>query len=118
MLDLKAIREDPDRFRAGLARRGAAEDLERLISLDREQRELKTRVEELRAEQNRASKEMSRASAEERASIVEQARRLAADLKTLEPDLERLTEELDALLARLPNVPHESAPDGESDDDN
>ena len=118
MLDLKAIREDPDRFRAGLARRGAAEDLDRLIALDREQRELKTRVEELRAAQNRASKEMSRASAEERASLVDQARRLTADLKALEPDLERVTEEMDAVLARLPNVPHEAAADGESDDDN
>src|SRR5439155_15015045 len=118
MLDLKAIREDPDRFRARLARRGAAEDLDRLVGLDREKRELKTRVEELRAEQNRASKEMSRASAEERSSLVEQARRLTADLKALEPDLERVTEEMDALLARLPNVPHDSAPDGESDDDN
>src|SRR5438067_2156669 len=118
MLDLKAIREDPDRFRTGLDRRGAAEDLDRLIALDREQRQLKTRVEELRAEQNRASKEMSRASAEERSSLVEQARRLTTDLKALEPDLERVTEELDALLARLPNVPHESVPDGDSDDDN
>src|SRR5439155_13909618 len=118
MLDLKAIREDPDRFRARLTRRGAAEDLDRLIAFDREQRELKTRVEQLRAEQNRASKDMSRASAEERASLVEQARRLTADLKALEPDLERVTEEMDALLARLPNVPHESVPDGESDDDN
>ena len=90
MLDLKAIREDPDRFRTGLARRGAAEDLDRLIALDREQRQLKTRVEELRAEQNRASKEMSRASAEERTSLVEQARRLTADLKAevLSPELQ------------------------------
>src|SRR2546427_2023164 len=118
MLDLKAIREDPDRFRAGLARRGAADDLDRLISLDAEQRRLKTKVEELRAEQNRVSKEMSRASAEERASLVEQARRVAADLKAVEPDLERVTEEIEKLLARLPSLPHESAPDGASDEAN
>jgi seryl-tRNA synthetase len=118
MLDLKAIREDPDRFRAGLARRGAADDLDRLISLDADQRRLKTKAEELRAEQNRVSKEMSRAPADERASLVEQARRVAADLKAVEPDLDRVTEEIEALLARLPNLPHASVPDGESDEDN
>src|SRR5438105_11304868 len=118
MLDLKAIREDPDRFRAGLARRGAADDLDRLISLDADQRRLKTKVEELRAEQNRVSKEVSRAPADERASLVEQARRVAADLKAIEPEFDRVTEEIEALLARLPNLPHASAPDGESDEDN
>ena len=66
MLDLRAIREDPERFRAGLARRGGTADLERLIRLDEEQRGLKTRVEQLRAEQNRFSKEVGRAAPEER----------------------------------------------------
>ena len=56
MLDLKAIREEQERFRAGLARRGASEELHRLIALDEDERRLRVRVEELRAEQNRASR--------------------------------------------------------------
>jgi len=118
MLDLKAIREDPPPFRAGLARRGTAAELERLIGLDEEERRVKTRVEELRAEKNRASKEIGRASPEERQRLIEAQREVTAELESLESDLERLTEEVQTLLGRLPNLPHESVPDGASDDDN
>jgi seryl-tRNA synthetase len=118
VLDLRAIREKPDAFRPRLARRGAADDLERLISLDVQHRELKVRAEELRAEQNRLSKETGRAKPEERQQLVEAARRVTADLKEVEPDLERVAEELEELLQRMPNVPVDSVPDGETEEDN
>ncbi|MGH2657294.1 MAG: serine--tRNA ligase, partial [Actinomycetota bacterium] len=58
MLDLKAIRDDPEPARYALARRAPelAADLDRLLELDAERRRLTTEVEELRAEQNRASR--------------------------------------------------------------
>jgi seryl-tRNA synthetase len=118
MLDLRALREDPERFRAGLARRGVADRLDRLLELDAEQRELKVQVEELRAEQNRISKETGRATPEERATLVEEGRHIAAKLRDLEPDLERTTEYLDELLAELPNLPDDSVPEGETEEDN
>jgi seryl-tRNA synthetase len=118
MLDLRALREDPERFRAGLARRGVADRLDRLLELDAEQRELKVQVEELRAEQNRISKETGRATLEQRATLVEEGRHIAAKLRDLEPDLERTTEYLDELLAELPNLPDDSVPDGETEEDN
>src|SRR5438309_720449 len=118
MLDVRAIREDPERFRAGLARRGAEADLERLISLDAEQRRLKVRAEELRAEQNRISKQMSRASADERSGLLESSRHLKADLAAVEPDVQRVADELDAVLTRLPNVPADDVPSGQSEEDN
>src|SRR5215210_3775109 len=118
MLDLKAIRENPGPFRAGLARRGAGQDLERLLELDEEERRLKVRVEELRAAQNRASKEIGEAAPGERHGLIESVRGLSQELKELEPRLESASEEVQALLARLPNVPHDSVPDGEDDDDN
>ena len=118
MLDLRAIREDPERFRAGLARRGVSRDLDRLIELDARHRQLKVQVEELRAEQNRISKETGRASPEERSALVESGRRIAADLKAVEPDLERLSEQLEALVSALPNIPHDSVPDGETEEEN
>jgi seryl-tRNA synthetase len=118
MLDLRALREDPERFRAGLARRGVADRLDRLLELDAEQRELKVQVEELRAEQNRISKETGRATPEQRATLVEEGRHIAAKLRDLEPDLERTTEYLDELLAELPNLPDDSVPEGETEEDN
>jgi seryl-tRNA synthetase len=118
MLDLRAIREDPERFRAGLARRGASERFDRLLEFDVEQRGLKARVEDLRAEQNRISKETGRAAPDERQRLIEDGRRIGADLQSLEPDLERATESLDALLAEVPNLPDESVPDGQTEEDN
>lgn len=56
MLDIRAIREDPERFRAGLGRRNMADAVDELLAADERRRSLTVRVEELRAEQNRASK--------------------------------------------------------------
>ncbi|MGQ0670567.1 MAG: serine--tRNA ligase [Actinomycetota bacterium] len=118
MLDLKAIREDTERFRVGLARRGAADTLERLIALDERRRALTVQVEELRAEQNRASKAIGAAAADERATLIDEVRKVSEELEGLEPQLASVSEDLDALMADLPNLPDESVPDGETDDDN
>jgi seryl-tRNA synthetase len=120
VLDLKAIREDPERFRIALARRGdaLAADVDRLLEADRRWRELTTRVEELRAEQNRGSRAVGEAAAEERDRLIAELRRVSEELGKLEPELDSAEEELQALVSRLPNPPHESVPEGETDDDN
>ncbi len=118
MLDLKAIREDPERFRAGLARRGVADLLEKVIALDGERRGLTVRVDELRAEQNRASKAIGAAEGDDRARLIEEVRNVSEDLSGLEPQLQAVSDELEALMADVPNLPDASAPDGFTDDDN
>jgi seryl-tRNA synthetase len=120
VLDLKAIREDPGRFRDALARRGIdlAADVDRLLEADRRWRELTARVEELRADQNRGSKAVGEAPAEERDRLIAELRKVSEELGKLEPELASAEEELQALAVRLPNPPHESVPEGETDDDN
>jgi seryl-tRNA synthetase len=118
VLDLKALRGDPDRFRSALARRGAAESLDRVLALDAELRTLKTRVDELRAEQNRASKQIGRAEAGERQRLIDAQQEVSEELHEVEPRLQSLQDDLDALLLAIPNVPHESVPDGATDEDN
>ncbi len=118
MLDLKAIREDPAYFRAGMARRGRVEDLDRAIALDAERRSLTVRADELRSEVNKGSKAAGSASSDdERARFIEGVRSASAELKDIEPRLEALSTELDELMASLPNVPHGSAPEGETEVD-
>ena len=56
MIDLKAARQDPDRYRAALDRRGAAADFDALLAVDARWRELTERAESLRAEQKKSSK--------------------------------------------------------------
>ena len=120
MLNLRAIREDPDPVRAALARRerGFGDDLDHLIELDGERRKVTLEVEDLRAEQNRGSKAVGSASGDEREHLITSLRQVSGRLAELEPRLADLDEEVLRLAGRLPNPPHESVPEGESEEDN
>jgi seryl-tRNA synthetase len=117
VLDIKAIREDPEPFRAGLARRNLAEAVDQLLDADALRRKLTTRVEELRADQNRLSKQIGGASGDERQRLIAEVGQVSAELKELEPQLAEAEERLAGLLAATPNIPHPSAPDGFTDED-
>ena len=117
MLDIRAIREDPERFRAGLARRNMADAVDELLAADERRRSLTVRVEELRAEQNRASKQIGKAQGEEKQKLIAAVAEGSKEIQKLEPQLADAEAELSALLARVPNVPHESAPDGFTEED-
>ena len=117
MLDIRAIREDPEPFRQGLARRNLAGAVDRLLELDQRRRELTVQVEELRADQNRASKAIGQAQGDEKQRLIAEVGEVSGRVKALEPELERAEGELNDLLAITPNVPHESAPDGFTEED-
>jgi seryl-tRNA synthetase len=119
VLDLRSIREDPDPARTALARRSPdlAADLDRALELDRRRRELTTEVGDLRAAQNRASREIGGSSGEERDRRIASVREVSERLESLEPELAATESELKALLDRLPNPPHPSVPEGETDED-
>ena len=117
MLDVKAIRENPEHARKALARRGMAESIDELMELDERRRELTARVEQLRAEQNRASKAIGKAQADERTELIEEVSKVSAAIDRLEPELEEAERRLADALARVPNFPDESAPDGLTEED-
>jgi seryl-tRNA synthetase len=120
MLDLRAVREDPDPVRAALTRRSheSVEQLDRALELDERRLTTLARVEELRAEKNRISKAVGRADASEREALKERVRGVSDELEGLERDLTDVQDELFAVAVLLPNPPHESVPVGASDDDN
>jgi len=115
MLDLRAIRRDPESARAALARRRDGSDarLDEVLSLDARRRELLPEVESLRAHQNQASQEIARAkqaggdASEAIAAMQEVSRRG----KALSEELSGVEAELDQALALLPNPPDPSAAD-------
>jgi seryl-tRNA synthetase len=117
VLDVKRIREDPDRFRAALARRNLAGAVDALLEADERRRSLTARVEELRAEQNRASRAIGAAQRDQKQTLIDEVAKVSAELKELEPQLAEEEARLQTLLAETPNVPHESAPDGFTEDD-
>ncbi len=118
MLDLRLLREEPDRVRGALARRGADRLLDDVLAADARRREIVHKTDERKHDQNVISKEMARATPEERESLLERARALKSEIEALEPKLRDADEQLEMLAAGLPNLPHESVPDGASDDDN
>jgi seryl-tRNA synthetase len=119
VLDLRAIREDPDPYLKALARRGAAEDLARALELDEERRRLLVQLEAHRADLKRYSKGIGRMrTPEDRADMVEASRVTSGRIRELEAQLASKQEELDALLARLPNLPDPTVPDGAGEEDN
>ncbi|MGE5748200.1 MAG: serine--tRNA ligase [Solirubrobacterales bacterium] len=121
---MKQIRSEPESVRSALARRGAAEQVDELLGVDERRRELNTRIDGIRAEQNRISGEIQEAARAGRAEDpeVKRAREsssgLKKELKELEPQLSELSERRDELLASLPNLPDPDAPDGETEEDN
>ena len=117
MLDIKRIREDPDPFRAALARRNLGDAVDRLLEADERRRSLTSRVEELRAAQNRASKAIGAAQGEEKQQLIDEVAKVSAELKEREPELAAAEEDAPIPAGGDPNVPHESAPDGFTDED-
>ncbi|MDT0636179.1 serine--tRNA ligase [Spectribacter hydrogenoxidans] len=120
MLDARLLRQEPDEVAAGLARRGFTLDVARLNHLETQRRELQTRAEELQAERNRRSKAIGQAKAagEDIAPLKAEVAGLGDQLDAAKSDLETLMVELDELRWSLPNLPHESVPAGDSEDDN
>ena len=119
MLDLRSIREDPDRARSALARRGAGDALDELLRLDARRRKLLPQVEERRARQNRASDEIAAAKREggDAERLIAEMREVSADLKGLEAELAEVEAARDELAGTLPNLPDPGAPDGDTEED-
>jgi seryl-tRNA synthetase len=109
LIDLRAARNDPDGFRSALARKGAAAAFDALLAADERWRELVPRVDDLRARQ----KVDGRPTPEQ----IEELRRVKEELRSLETELAEAEAERDAALAQVPNPPHESVPDGDSEED-
>ncbi|MEO8289516.1 MAG: serine--tRNA ligase [Gaiellaceae bacterium] len=111
MIDVRAARADPDTWRAALARKGAAETFDEFIAADESWRAANTRVDELRAARKPAGP--GKPSAEE----LERLNRLKDELKQAEAALEEAAARRDELLARIPNPPDPTAPDGFTEED-
>lgn len=117
MIDLRTLREDPDRLRASQRARGEDDSVvETLLDLDERRRGALSRFETLRAEQKSIGKSVSRASGEEKTALLDRAKDLSAQVKSAEAEAEKLAKELDDLLYTVPNLVEEGVPAGGEDD--
>jgi seryl-tRNA synthetase len=111
VIDLKAARQDPDGYRAALARRGAAADFDALLAADTRWRSLTERTEALRAAQKSASK--GKPTPDE----LDRLRQLSDELAQASEELAAAAGERDKLLAQIPNLPDPTAADGMDEED-
>ncbi len=122
MLDRTYLREHPEDVRTALEHRGADVDLEDVLAIDEEWRELKARGDELRHERNQVSSrigQLKQEGNEEAAQeAIDRSGELKADLEEVEARASELEADLEAAMLELPQVPDESVPVGEDESDN
>ena len=121
MLDIKQMRQNPEIFRRGLRRRGIDPSVvDRCLAMDEERRGLITRIQLLRHRRNELAEEIGRAKkmGKDASEMMRSVAEVSQEIERLEARLEQVESELHSTLFRLPNLPDDSVPDGETEDDN
>src|ERR671937_3328673 len=116
MLDLKLIRDDPEGVRKALARRGGSYPIDEVLELDIERRATQARLDERRAERKKEEKLVASAKGDEKKSLLARLRELSNEIAELEQEHDARAATLNKLLLEIPNIPHESVPEGTTDE--
>lgn len=118
MIDVAILRNDPERLRRSLARRGLQVDVGALASLDEELRRVRHQAEETRAAQKELGRRIATLSGEEKQRAIDQAAELAASYKQLSTQADQLEERFHQQWITLPNLVDPTAAEGLTDADN
>lgn len=120
MLDIKLIRENPDKINELLKRRNPALSIDEILVIDEERRKIQTKADELRAKRKAESQKIGqmKKNGENTDEIQEDVRVLGDEIKDLEGKQTELDEKQRDILLHIPNIPDETTPIGASDADN
>jgi len=120
MLDLRRLRQEHKEVRDALRRRNQDDAIvDEILTADTRWRDILSEVDKLRQERNKASRQVKEAGAGvDSQKLIEKVRGFKERLEKLETDTSTARKKLDALLLQVPNIPHESAPDGMDEEDN
>ncbi|MEU3751839.1 serine--tRNA ligase [Streptomyces olivoreticuli] len=117
MIDLRLLREDPDRVRASQRARGEGVDVvDALLSADERRRSSSVRFDELRSEQKSLGKLIPKASGDEKAELLKKAGELSAAVKAADAEQDEAAAEAQRLLLQIGNIVHPDVPRGGEDD--
>lgn len=108
MIDLKFVRENPEKVKEGALSKNIEVDIDRIVTIDEKLRGLSTQVQELRAERNNAAKERD----------IEKGKRIKQQLESLEKDLSEAENNLVELLSKIPALPKDDVKIGKNDTEN
>ncbi|MCK9578314.1 serine--tRNA ligase [bacterium] len=119
MLDIKFIRENPEKIKEACEKKHIDFDLDLLLKLDIRRRELLQAIEEINAIKNQANKRIQEAkTSEERATIIAQMKEADSNGDNNNEEFRKVNNDFNALMLLVPNIPDESVPVGDSDEDN
>jgi len=122
MFDIKAIRDNPGAFDAGLAKRGVAPQAATILAMDEKRRALIARVQEVQTRRNNASKLIGKAKASgdegEAVRVIAEVASLKEELQQGEEEERVLEQEITDFLSAIPNIPHDDVPVGADEADN
>jgi len=121
MLDIKYLRQNFVEVKAKLAHRGEdLSDLDQFETLDTKRRELIAKTEELKAKRNTVTKEIAelKKNKQDADEKIKEMRAVGDEVKTIDEELRAVEEKLQLMMLSIPNIPHESTPIGETEDDN
>lgn len=120
MLDMKFVRQNPTAVAEGLARRRFAFDLDNFLALEERRRETITVVEQKKGQRNAASAEVARIKRQggDAAPVLSGLGALSEEIKALDEKTREVDAAVTELLLGVPNIPHETTPDGANENDN
>jgi seryl-tRNA synthetase len=120
MLDPHLLRNNPDQVRQALSRRGYELDVQAFTALEERRKKIQVETQELQAEKNNRSKKigMAKAGGEDIQPLLQEVASLGDRLKDSEEKLAAVQEELNQLQYGIPNIPHDSVPEGHTEEDN
>jgi seryl-tRNA synthetase len=120
MLDIKAIRQDPDILVKALEKRHSKIDLSEFLGLDKKRRELIAETENLKSKQNAASKLIPgyKKEGKDISGLMAEMKEIADKVKDLDAQIKDIDTRMEGIMLTIPNMPNPLVPDGEDDRDN
>lgn len=120
MLDIKILRQEPERIKEALKKRNNDLDITPAIELDKKRRALLQEAEQKKAQQNAISKKIPamKKAGEDTAPIFAEMKELSNEIKGYDEQVREIDEELRNFMLRIPNIPNDSCPVGKDDSEN
>jgi len=116
MLDIKFIRENPEKVKEGAKNKSVDIDVERLLKVDEQRRKNLQKVEEIRAEKNKANKRI--AGTKDKKKLISEMQKLDKESDRLKESLKKIEGEYKDLMYQIPNLPFDDVPAGKDENDN
>lgn len=120
MIDMKLLRTEPEKVIQALNRRKENVDINGLLELDKQRREVMFEAEQMKSKQNTVSKQIPILKKEDKdtTEIFAEMKSLSDEIKGLDEKIRELDTKIEEILYTIPNIPNETVPDGDTDEDN